>query len=197
MSDSRDNPVFSSTSASFSATPLVQKKSTVEEWVMAEMLNSECYFASDSFDVHTDVGGYVDLEGNLAENDWVVSVPVLDDRVCDVYPPDPIPMYQIIFREMGFGVPFTDFQVSIFNHLELAPNQLHPNSIAFLQAFELMCQHLDIRASVSLFFYCFTVKRKTKHGRWGWVSLKQSKKHFKPFSDSLKYFKTHYFLLRP
>lgn len=106
--------------------------------------------------------------------------------MCDTYTHNLIPMYEIVFREMGFRVSFTDFLISDFNHLELAPSQLHPNSIAFLRAFELTCQHLNIRVIVSLFIYYFTVQRKTEHGRWGWVSLKHSKRLFRPFSDSLK-----------
>lgn len=99
-------------------------------------------------------------------------------------------MYEIVFRGMGFRVPFTDFQISVFNHLELAPSQLHLNSIAFLQAFELTCRHLEIGATISLFFYYFNMQWKMIRGRYGWVSLKQSKKLFKSLSDSLKHFKT-------
>lgn len=58
----------------------------------AELLNSECYFASDNTDVHTDVGGYVDPVGDLAKNDLVVSVSVKDEQVCDIYPPNLIPI---------------------------------------------------------------------------------------------------------
>lgn len=85
-------------------------------------------------------------------------MPSKDERVCNVYTPDLIPIYDIIFREMGFRVPFNDFQISIFNHLELVPSKLHPNVIVFLWEFKFTCQHLKIEATVSLLFYCFTVQ---------------------------------------
>lgn len=75
------------------------------------------YFVFDMFDVHTNVGGHVDLSGDLSRNFWVVSVPGKDERVCDTYRSDLIPMYEIIFWEMGFRVPFTDFHISFFNYL--------------------------------------------------------------------------------
>lgn len=77
------------------------------------------------------------MGATIAENDWVVSIPEVDEHVCSTYSPDLIPMYEIVFCEMGFRVSFTDFQIVVFNHLELAPNQLHPNSISFLWDFEL------------------------------------------------------------
>lgn len=85
-----------------------------------EVLESEYYFARDSSDVHTEVGGHVGEDGNLVENDWIFSA--IDERVYDVYSLDLISMYEIIFREMGFRVPFKKFQISVFNHLELAPS---------------------------------------------------------------------------
>lgn len=172
MAESKDYQMLPSTSASSSTTPPVKKKPTVGEWVMGEVLDSKCHFASYSSDVHTDICGYVDPNRDLAENNWVMSVLDVDEKVCKIYPLDLIPMYEIIFREMGLRVPFTDFQIFVFNHLELAPSQLLPNSVAFLWAFELTCQHLNIGVTVSLLFYCFTVQHKMEHARWGWVFLK-------------------------
>ncbi|MCI54231.1 hypothetical protein A2U01_0075480 [Trifolium medium] len=47
-----------------------------------------------------------------------------------------IPMYEIAFQQMGYRVPFTDFETAVFGHLRVSPSQLHPNSLAFLRAFE-------------------------------------------------------------
>ncbi|MCI69221.1 hypothetical protein A2U01_0090482, partial [Trifolium medium] len=58
--------------------------------------------------------------------------------------------------------------------MNLAPSQLHPNSMAFLRAFELVCQYLEMESIVSLFFRIFKLQRQpSKDGRHGWVSLKQ------------------------
>lgn len=123
------------------------------------MLDSEFLFATDCLDVHTEVRKFVGA--TLAENDLIFSIPNEDEQVCSTYAPDMIPMYEIIFRDMRFRLPFTDFQISVFNHFELAPRQLHPNSIAFIRVFELTCQYLGTGVTVSLLFYCFHIPRKT------------------------------------
>lgn len=38
----------------------------MEDWVTPEVLESECYFSTDSLDVHMDVIGHVGEDGNLA-----------------------------------------------------------------------------------------------------------------------------------
>lgn len=52
---------------------------------MDEVLQLESYFASDSFEVHTDVGEHVGADGNLEKNDWIVLIPGSLERVCDEY----------------------------------------------------------------------------------------------------------------
>ena len=51
----------------------------------------------------------------------------------------------------------SDFEVAIFWHLRVAPSQLHPNSIAFMREFEIICDHLKIGATIPFFFYCFHI----------------------------------------
>lgn len=86
MVESGDNRALSSGSASSSGTPPNQKKPVVDDWVTAEVLNSKCYFASDSTYVHIDVGGYVDSMGYLSRNDWVVFVPGEDEGCVTLIP---------------------------------------------------------------------------------------------------------------
>lgn len=105
---------------SSSTTPPVKHEVTVEDWVTTEVLNSECHFATDCSNVHTDVGIHVGKD--LAEKDWFVSMSHIDERVCSTYPSNQISKYEIVFRKMRFQVSFTDFQISVFNHLELAPS---------------------------------------------------------------------------
>ena len=51
-------------------------------------------------------------------------------------------MYEFVFEEVGMRFPFNDFQVGVFQWLQLAPSQLHPNALAFMRPFELVCQYL-------------------------------------------------------
>ncbi|MCI31494.1 hypothetical protein A2U01_0052706, partial [Trifolium medium] len=86
-------------------------------------------------------------------------------------------MYEIAFKEMGYRLPFSKFEMSVFHHLDLAPSQLYPNSLAFILAFEIVAEYLEITPTIPPFSYTFHLQRSsskkgepTKHG---WVSLKQ------------------------
>ena len=105
-------------------------------------------------------------------------------------------MYDIVFREMGLRLPFSNFEVAVFRHLHMAPSQLHPNGIAFVRAFETVYDHMKIGATIPLFFYCFHIQRSKVDGKWGWVSLKQGNgKLFKAYLESVHHFKDKYILV--
>ncbi|MCI40007.1 hypothetical protein A2U01_0061239, partial [Trifolium medium] len=111
-------------------------------------------------------------------------------------------MYQIAFEQLGYRLPFTDLEMAVFDHLCLAPSQLHPNSLAFLRAFELTASHLSIAPTLPLFFHAFGLQRscpkgekakgklpkgaENEPGKCGWVSFKQRKTLFKMFADSVR-----------
>ncbi|MCI78761.1 hypothetical protein A2U01_0100032, partial [Trifolium medium] len=75
---------------------------------------------------------------------------------------------------------------AVFNHLRVSPSQLHPNSLAFLRAFEVTAGYLGIVPTLKMFFHAFglqcscpkgeTAKEKApkgvEAGKHGWVSLK-------------------------
>ena len=49
-----------------------------------------------------------------------------------------------------------------------------------------------------LFFYAFTLERGVDNGGdWSWVFLRQTKKFFSIYTDTLRSFKDKYFLTRP
>ena len=107
-------------------------------------------------------------------------------------------MYDIVFREMGLRLPFSNFEVSVFRNLRIAPCQLHPNDIAFMRVFEIVCDHLKIGATIPLFFYVFHLQRSKVNGKWGWVSLKQGNgKLFKAYLEYVCHFKDKYILVQP
>ncbi|GAU46570.1 hypothetical protein TSUD_272090 [Trifolium subterraneum] len=109
--------------------------------------------------------------------------------------------FPIAFEHRGLRLPLTDLEVAIFNHLELCPSQLHPNSLAFIRAFEIVAAHLQLAPTITLFFYLFGSQRSRPRGnvtdKCGWVSLKQHKKFFDIFEESLRGFKDKWFVVRP
>ncbi|GAU10478.1 hypothetical protein TSUD_420720, partial [Trifolium subterraneum] len=109
--------------------------------------------------------------------------------------------YQIAFEHMGYRLPFSDFEVAVFRYLHLTPSQLHPNSLAFIRAFEMTAAYLGFLPTIPLFFHAFHLQRSRPKGnaanKFGWVSLKQSVKLFEMFLESVRGFKDSYFFIKP
>ncbi|KAG2375949.1 uncharacterized protein HKW66_Vig0158970 [Vigna angularis] len=101
-------------------------------------------------------------------------------------------MYVTFFTHLFIRVPFTEFQTAVLREVNVAPTQLHPNSWAAVQAFMAMCLAVGVTPTIPVFFYYFAV-RPSPSG--GWVSFRsvQDMTLFRPFSDSFKNFKQHYF----
>lgn len=59
---------------------------------------------------------------------WGSTIPVEDDIVCIEYGGDTIPLYECIFTTLGVHMPFTAFEVDVFNHLMMAHSQLHSSN---------------------------------------------------------------------
>ena len=106
-------------------------------------------------------------------------------------------MYEIVFKDLGLRLPFNDFQMEVFNHLNLAPSQLHPNVISFIRAFELTCRFLRIGAMIPLFFMVFHLQQQSRGEKHSWVPLRQSKRLFRMYMDSVREFKDKWYILQP
>lgn len=77
------------------------------------------------------------------------------------------------------------------------PRSFTPTLTPFMKAFELVCQHLEIAATLNLFLTLFTVQRGVGERRGqGWVSFRQNKKIFFIFISKVKSFKDPFFLVR-
>ena len=77
-------------------------------------------------------------------------------------------MYQTVFKRIGVRLPFTPFERELLTEINTAPAQLHPNSWAFVRAFQILCGYLGIPPSVDVFLHFFEVK---KQGKSFWVSF--------------------------
>ncbi|CAJ2628071.1 unnamed protein product [Trifolium pratense] len=129
---------------------------------------------------------------------WEVHAPAEGERVCSSYAGGRFTMYEMAFKELGFRLPFNDLEAGIFGRLKVAPSQLHPNSLAFIRAYQILCRYLEVEATVALFFYIFQIQRQKIGDRQGWISLKhQSSKIFKMFVESARGFKERYYVVKP
>ena len=77
-------------------------------------------------------------------------------------------LYRTVFKRVGLRLPFTAFERELLTEINTAPAQLHPNSWAFIRAFEILCGYLGILPSVDVFLHFFEVK---KQGKSLWVSF--------------------------
>jgi len=140
---------------------------------------------------------YVFSEGSIGEipysfigrsEDWEVLLPSTSDRVCSEYENHVIPMYEVVFKDMGFRLPFSDFQREVFRWTKLSPSQIHPNSYAFMRVFELVCNYLKVPAFKNVLFTIFTFQRGND-----WVSFCQTKKMFEIFAGKVRSSKERFF----
>ncbi|CAJ2643938.1 unnamed protein product [Trifolium pratense] len=128
---------------------------------------------------------------------WEVRTPAEGERVCSSYTGCSFTMYEMAFKELGFRLPFNDLEAGIFGRLRVAPSQLHPNSLAFIRAYQILCRYLEVEATVALFFYIFQIQRQRVGDRQGWISFKhQSSKIFRMFVESARGFKERYYVVR-
>lgn len=73
------------------------------------------------------------------EEDWEVNFPQVSYRICSKYPAHRIPMYEMVFKDMYFRLPFSPLFVAVLQWLELCPSQLHPRSFPYVKAFLKTC----------------------------------------------------------
>lgn len=129
--------------------------------------------------------------------DWEVRIPFVKPKICSLYEEN-IPMYDVIFKDIGFRVPFLDFQKEVFKWLKLAPSHFHPNLMAFIMAFEMMWGNLNLNLNIAFFFLVLNLQRGMDHdGGKIWVSLKQNTQFFNIITNFIRGFKDKYFAVRP
>jgi hypothetical protein len=119
-------------------------------------------------------------------------------KICSTFHRDGFSMYEFVFKELGLRLPFSSLATEIFRFLRLAPSQLHPNAMAFVLAFEHLCEYKGVAPTRALFFRVFQLQRTTREfGRWSWVSLKNRVSLFDMYSESLRGFKSRFYAVRP
>ena len=95
--------------------------------------------------------------------------------------------YDIFFSALSVRLPFTPFEVKCLDFINVAPTQLHPNSWAFVQAFEVLMEFLGTVPSIGVLFSLFHVKDVEK-GKWISLSGQPRRKIFDLFTSNFKHF---------
>jgi len=107
-------------------------------------------------------------------------------------------MYEAVFGEICFRLPFSPLHVSVFEWLELCPSQLDPSCFSYLKAFDLVCRFLRLPITRELFFIIFTIQRGLdKDGGFNLVSFRQHQVLFEAFTIENLKFQEEFFLVRP
>jgi hypothetical protein len=102
-----------------------------------------------------------DVSGTGNEGDVVVEHVVEGEFVTSVNIQEPsfFYMYTSLITQFNLFFPFTEFESLMLRTLNVAPIQLHPNSWAFIKAFELACLGLEIdHPSIAVFFSFYQIK---------------------------------------
>ena len=72
-----------------------------------------------------------------------------------------------IFSKLGIRLPLTMLEKRVLQKLNVMSIQLHPNSWAFVEVFEILCKSLGLVPALGNFFYFFEFSNKKKTA---WVS---------------------------
>jgi len=95
--------------------------------------------------------------------------PICRDGILFPLPPQKFNyMYLTLFEKLGLRLPFNTFEKELLTTLNVPPCQLHPNSWAFICAFQVICTHFGITPSANMFLYFFELRAPPKQL---WASL--------------------------
>jgi hypothetical protein len=72
-------------------------------WLREEPLETESVFATDGV-------GEAPFDSIGEVGDWELVLPSTSDRVCSEHENYVFPMYEVVFKDMGFRLPFSNFQ---------------------------------------------------------------------------------------
>jgi hypothetical protein len=101
-------------------------------------------------------------------------------------------MYASVISNMNLWLPFTGFEFAVLKVLNVAPSQLHPNSWAFVKAFELVCLGLGLEPRLGVFFHFYYVKSLSA-GKLVSLSCQPNRGLFTLYASNFKNFKDTFF----
>ncbi|KAL2334346.1 hypothetical protein Fmac_015559 [Flemingia macrophylla] len=116
-------------------------------------------------------------------------------------------VYDCWFRDLHVKLPFDDFIMSVLRVLNVAPNQLHPNSWAAMQVFKILCLGFGVTPTTPLFLFFYNckpgwdaeegynVREGENESKARWISLSRIPRRdlLESFTSSYKHFKNGFF----
>ncbi|GAU39444.1 hypothetical protein TSUD_290100 [Trifolium subterraneum] len=94
-------------------------------------------------------------------------------------------MYTHVLQTLHLWLPFNFFECQILRVMNVDPCQLHPNSWAFLKAFQVACEGLDLVPTPGVFFFFFHVKNVSPHSLIS-ISRQPNKGRFSLYASNFK-----------
>ncbi|GAU48950.1 hypothetical protein TSUD_285390 [Trifolium subterraneum] len=94
-------------------------------------------------------------------------------------------MYTHVLQTLHLWLPFNSFECQILKVMNVAPCQLHPNSWAFFEAFQVACEGLDVIPTAGIFFCFFHVKNVSPHSLIS-ISSQPNKGRFSLYASNFK-----------
>ncbi|GAU42323.1 hypothetical protein TSUD_25490 [Trifolium subterraneum] len=133
----------------------------------------------------------IKVSGSRDENRVLVDPVTEDEYVTTVNTQEPhyFYMYTHVLQTLNLWLPFTAFESQILKAMNVAPCQLHPNSWAFVKAFEIVCSNLDLVPTIGIFFCFFQVKNVSPHSLIS-VSSQPNRGRFNLFASDFKNYRT-------
>ena len=89
-------------------------------WVRLEPQGIAMVFSDTHREAYMVVEYGSDQEG--FKQNFMIFCPTPTSRICSNFQEDCFPMYKIVSKDLGLRIPFSDFQMGVFNHLSLAPS---------------------------------------------------------------------------
>lgn len=100
-----------------------------------------------------------------------------------------------LLEDFKIQFPFSDFVSELLTTLNIVPTQVHLNGWGFVQAFELICESLNIDPTLGIFFAFFELNGADK-GSFVSLNGASSKSFLRASTSNYKYFKDRFFRVR-
>ncbi|GAU33134.1 hypothetical protein TSUD_363350 [Trifolium subterraneum] len=138
----------------------------------------------------------VQVSGEGGENRVVIDPVALGEFVTvNEQEPHYFYMYTHVLQTLHLWLPFNSFECQVLRVMNVAHCQLHPNSWAFLKAFQVDCEGLYLVPTAGVFFCFFHVKNVSPHSLIS-ISSQPNKGRFSLYASNFKNYRDTFVCFR-